>query len=300
MPDTLVNRKFFAKHVVRKIFFEDWALKLTALGITLALWFVVTGLSTPTTRRITVPLNLTTASNAQISSSPQQEVEIEISGDKRRIEQINRSELTATVDLTESPMGDRVVLLEPDSVYVPLPQGVKLTVVAPSRIVVSLEAVEERELEVRAETRGSPPPGFELYGLTVIPPKVTVRGPASVMSSLDLVKTDKVDISGRKAEFTESRVPVIANQRVVVLNTVVDVFVRIGERRIERSFSLHVSDGGKTASFTLYGPRSLLTRIRADEIRLDTTLNEQGEEESLVVLPPDLENVIEVKRLTVK
>lgn len=295
-----MNTKYFAKHIIRKIFFEDWALKLTALGITLALWFVVTGLSTPTTRRIIVPLNLTTASNAQISSSPQQEVEIEISGDKRRLEQINRGELSATVDLSESPMGDRVVSLEPESVYVPLPQGIKLTVVAPSRIVVSLEAVEERELEVRAETRGNLPAGFELYGLTVIPPNVTVRGPASVMGSLDMVKTDKIDVTGRKAEFTESRVPVIANQRVVVLNTVVDVIVRIGERRIERNFSIHVGESGKMASFALYGPRSLLARIRADELRIDTSLNDQGEEESQVVLPTDLQNVVEVQRLVIK
>ena len=59
-------QKLFAKHVVRKVFLEDWGLKLTALVITLALWFGVTGLSTPTTKRFTVPLNLSISSDAQI------------------------------------------------------------------------------------------------------------------------------------------------------------------------------------------------------------------------------------------
>lgn len=296
-----MNSTFFAKQIVRKIFFEDWALKLTALAITLALWFVVTGLSTPTTRRITVPLNLMTASNAQISSSAQQEVEIEISGDKRRIEQINRSELSATVDLTEAPMGDRVVLLEPESVYVPLPQGVKLSEVAPSRIVVALERVEERDIEVRAEIKGQLPAGYELYSSFVIPPRVRVRGPESVMRTIEFVKTDKIDITGRKGDFTALQVPVIASQpRAAVLNTVVDVQVRIGEHRIERSFTLPIAGGGKNAIFVLYGPRSVMAKVHADDLRVEMSLNDSGEEQPQVILPPDLEDLIEVKKVSIR
>src|SRR5678816_2154323 len=100
-------RKLFAKHIFRKIFLEDWALKLLALVITFGLWFIVTGLSTPTTKRLTVPLVLSISSNAQVVNAPLQEVDIEISGDKRKIEQINRSELSATVDLTDTQPGDK-------------------------------------------------------------------------------------------------------------------------------------------------------------------------------------------------
>ena len=292
--------KFIARQILKKVFFEDWALKLTALVITLALWFVVTGLSTPTTKRLTVPLNLSVASNAQITNVPQQEVEIEISGDKRRIDQMNRGELSATVDLTEAPMGDRLVQLAPDSVYVPLPQGVRLAEVVPGRIVVSLEAVEEKELDVKAETRGSPAQGYELYGLTVLPPRIRVRGPASVMNALDLVKTDKIDITGRKAPYTESRVPVNAsNPKASVLNTVVDVLVRIGEHRVERTLAIPI-DGGGSASITLFGPRSVLAKTKSDEVRVEMFLNDDGEEEARAVLPENLKNVVEVRRLVVR
>jgi hypothetical protein len=291
----------FVKQILRKVFFEDWALKLTALVITLTLWLAVTGLSTPTTKRLNVPLNLSVASNVQITNVPQQEVEIEISGDKRRIDQIDRSELSATVDLTEAPVGDRIVQLAADSVYVPLPQGVKLTEVAPSRIVVGLEAVEEKELEVRVETAGTPPAGYEVYATTAIPARIRVRGPVSVMSVLDAVRTEKIDISDHKAPFTESRVPVTAaNPKAVVLNTVVDVFVRMGERRAERSFSFPVPGTTKHVSFALYGPRSLLSRVKNDELRVEIYLNEAGQEDARVVLPGDLENLVDVRRVTVR
>src|SRR5688572_13505258 len=117
----------FAKHILRKVFFEDWALKLIALVITLALWLAVTGLSTPTTKRLNVPLNLSVAGNVHITTVPQQEVKIEISGAKRRIDQSDREGRTATVAPTEAPMGERIVHLAADSFYVPLPQGVRLT-----------------------------------------------------------------------------------------------------------------------------------------------------------------------------
>src|SRR3982751_1063972 len=91
----------WTKHLVRKVFLEDWALKVIALVITLGLWFGVTGLSTPTTKRLTIPLSLNVSSNAMITNTPQDEVDIEISGDKRKVEQLNRTELTAYIDLTD-------------------------------------------------------------------------------------------------------------------------------------------------------------------------------------------------------
>lgn len=294
-------RKLFARHILRKIFLEDWALKLLALIITFALWLGVTGLSTPTTKRLTVPLNLNIASNAQIVNAPQQDVEIEISGDKRKIEQMNRSDLVASIDLTDMPTGDRVVSLSPDNVYVPLPQGIKLVEVAPSRIGVNLEAVEEKEIEVKAVTDGSVAAGFEIYSSSVLPPKIRVRGPSSIMKTLEYVETDKIDISGKKEEFTARQIGVNSpDRKAAVLNTVVDVFFRIGERRVERSFTMPVTGlPGKTASFTVYGPKTLLAKARVEQFKVEMYLNDAGEEEPQVVLPAELQDLAEIRKLKV-
>lgn len=292
-------RKLFAKHILRKIFLEDWALKLLALAITFALWLGVTGLSTPTTKRLTVPLNLNISSNAQIVNIPQQEVDIEISGDKAKISQINRSELVASVDLTDTPPGDRVVSLSPDNVFVALPQGIKLVEVAPSRIPVNLEAVEEKELEVRAETLGNVANGFEIYASSVLPPKIRVRGPASIMKMLEYVQTDKIKIAGKKEAFTATQVAVTSpNPKVAVLNTVVDVFFRIGEKRIERSFSLTVSGlPSKTASFVIYGPRTLLAKARAGDFKIEMYLDDNGEVVPRVIVPSELQDLVKIRKL---
>ena len=242
------------------------------------------------------------SSDAQIVNVPQQEVDIEISGDKRKIEQINRSEITASLDLTDLPPGDKVVTLSPENIFVPLPQGVKLVEIAPSRIAVNLEAVEEKELDVKAETTGEPAPGFDVYSTSVLPPKIRVRGPASIVRPLEYVQTDKIDLAGNKENFTARQIPVTApNPKAAVLNTFVDVVFRIGEKRIERSFTLPITgQPGKTATFTIYGPRTLLAKERSDAFKIEITKNNSAEGTPQLILPADLQDLVEIKKLTVR
>lgn len=290
-------QKLFFKHLLRKIFLEDWALKLIALVITLGLWFIVTGLSTPTTRRMTVPLNLSVSSTAMITNQPLEMVDIEISGDKRKVEQLNKTELGASIDLTDVQPGDRVIPLTPETVYVPLPQGIKLTEVQPSRIAVRLEAVAEKDVEVKADVIGSPAAGFEVYQTMIAPQRIRVRGPASIVSTLQYVQTERIDIAGRREDLAAKQVAVTSpDPKAAVLNTFVDVNLKIGEKRLERLFSIPVAGMPDTiATFTLYGPRSVLAGAKKDSMYV-----EMNGEQPNVVLPAEWADSVEVRDLTVK
>lgn len=289
----------FAKNIARKIFLEDWGLKLLALVITIGLWLIVNGLSTPMTKRLTVPFTFNIPSNAQVTNIPVQQVEIEITGDKRRVEDIRSSDLVASLDLSEMKPGNWVLTLTPDTVNVPLPQGVKLGDIAPGRIPVNIEAVEEKEVEVRAETVGRVAAGFEIYTAAVLPPRITIRGPASVVRVIEYLQTDEIDIAGKREEFTARQVAVSSpNPQAAILNTVVDVVFRIGETRIERVFTLPVSgEAGKTATFAIYGPKTWIARLRADDLKVEMFLDGDGELKPHVILPEGTESVAEVSKL---
>jgi len=290
-------RKLFFKHILRKVFLEDWALKLVALAITFGLWFIVTGLSTPTTRRITVPLNLNVSSAAMITNTPLTEVDIEITGDKRKVEQLNRAELGASIDLTDIQPGDRVIPLTPDTVYVPLPQGIKLTEVQPSRIAVKLELVQEKDVEVRADISGAPAAGFEVYQTNIIPMKIRVRGPASIVSTLSYVQTESIDLAGRRDDLAAKQVAVVSpDPKAAVLNTFVDVNLRIGEKRVAKTFSIPVAGIAESiATFTLYGPKSVIAAAKKDSFYVQM----EGDQPR-VVLPTEWLDTVEVRDLTIK
>ncbi len=295
--------KLFAKHILRKLFLEDWGLKLLALAITVALWLGVTGLSTNSRRSIVVPLNTIVSNDAIITNSLRQEVEIVLGGDKRRLDQLNRSDISASLDLTAVVPGEWVIQLSPDTVSINnLPQGINLDEIRPTNMLVKLDAVLEKDVVVRPLTVGAIPPGFEVYSSSVMPPRIRMRGPASVMKLLEYVQTDEIDLSGRREGFTTRQIAVNSpDPKAVVLNTVVDVFFLIGERRIERSFSIAMSDeSGKTASFTLFGPRTILQGTKADDIKIEMFVDGDGEMRPRVVLPADLEGVTEIRGMKLR
>jgi len=285
----------FLGHIARKVFLEDWTTKLVALAITLALWVGVTGLSTPTTRQIAeVPLTLSYSNKTEITNSSVQAVNIVISGDRRKVNQVTENNLVISVDLSDVQPGERIVQLGPENVSIDLPLGVKLQEIRPNRIAVRLEAVEEKEVAVNVETTGEPAEGFEVYSETVNPARVRVRGPASYVRGLTSVPTDRIDITGKQADFNARQVQLsLSNPKATVPEAVVDVTFRIGEQRIERMLSVPM-ESGRRAQVTLFGPRSMLENLAPKDINVQVPENS---ERPSVTLPDGLQGRVEVRRV---
>lgn len=294
-------RRLLFKHVVRKIFLEDWALKLTALAITLGLWLGVTVLTKRESGRFSVPLNFRVSDNAILTGSSVQDVTIRVSGDKQKIENLFGNDLRVSLDLSDVEPGERVITLTPQNVLIS-PLGLKLEDIQPNRVAVNLEAAEQKEIAVRVETEGNPAEGFEIYGKTSAPQKVRVRGPASFIKLLDFLRTDKIEVSGKKEDFVAKQVLVrLPNTDATVSDTVVDVTFRIGERRVERIFLVPVSGvPGKKATVVLYGPKTLLAGVRSENLRVEMVKNDAGEDTPQVDLPDALQGSVEIRSVKVR
>lgn len=291
--------KLLFKNILRKVFLEDWLMKLVALVITFALWVGVTGLSQPAVQRMNgIPLDPRYSENVDVTTTVD-EVNIVISGDRRKIDQIERSGLVASLDLTNVPPGDRVVHLTPDTILLPLPNGIKIDEITPRQITVKIEPLEVREVPVSPVTSGQVAEGFEVYEQTVNPPRMQVRGPANLVRPLAMVTTEKIDLAGRNADFTARQVPVnLSNAaKITPLEPLVDVSFRIGEKRVERSFSVPVKDDPKRkVSVVLYGGRSLFEGVKPEDISVEIVKNADGTERPLVTLPSRLADQVEIRK----
>lgn len=289
----------YLKNILRKVFLEDWPMKLMALVITFALWVGVTGLSTPTIQRMSgIPLTLRFSNNIEVTNAPIQEVDIIISGDKRKIDQISKNDLIVSLDLTDVQPGDRVIQLTPNTVSLSLPTGIKLDEIQPRQIAVKLEPVEIKEIPVSVATDGSVAEGFEVYGQTISPPKVRVRGPANLMRALSSVNTDKIDLAGKNGDFTARQVNVnVSNPKATLLETLVDVTFRVGEKRVEKTFSVTAKDDPKhKVGVVLFGPKSLLDELKAEDITLEHSTDPAGKETHTVTLPSSLADRVEIRK----
>ncbi len=289
--------------LIRRLFLDDWVIKAVALVITFALWLGVTGLRAPVSAWFkNIALNLRVSNNIDITNSPVQEVVIRITGDKRKIDQIDPRNLVVLLDLTDVQAGERLVELNAESVGVELPTGVRIEEIVPSKIQVNLETVEERDVSVKVETEGTLAENFEIYSPTVSPPKVRVRGPSSFVKSLDSVSTEKVNVDNRQADFTAQQVELnLVNPKVTLLDTVVSVSFKIGEKRGEKLYSVPVKmeNQSKTATVVLYGARSVLESVKTENLQVEIFRNEAGENSLRLILPADVQDQVEIKKLKI-
>jgi len=294
------EQQIFWKRLFRRIFLEDWLMKLIALVITLGLWLGITGLRPPISRRFTnVPLNLRVSNDLEVTNSPVTEITLIISGDKGKVDQMKQDDLVVSLDLSEVQPGERVVPIAPENVNIELPAGVRLESVSPSIIPIRIERVIERDVPVKAETEGGVAEGFEVYATVTTPSTVRVSGPESFVRPLDSISTEKIGVEAKREDFTAQQVPLnVVNPKVrLVDTTVADVTFRIGERRVERTFTVtaKTETGERRVSVRLYGAASLLENLTAEDIRVEIVKNEAGETIQNIILPPEIQNRVEIR-----
>ncbi|CAN5831424.1 CdaR family protein [soil metagenome] len=297
------ERQFSIRRLFRRVFVDDWIIKAVAVIITFALWLGVTGLRDPIDVRFnSIPMTLRFSNEIEVVNSPIQEVNIVVTGDNRKIKQINKNELIVLVDLTDVKAGEQRIQLTPENVSVELPTGVKLMEIQPNSISVKLENVVEREITVKADTQGSVAEGFEIYNVAVLPGKVRVRGPESFINSLDFVSTEKIDFENRSENFTARQVDLnVVTPKTTLIDTVVDVVFNIGEKRIERLFIVPVQTESqkRTATVILYGAHTILDGLKTEDLHVEIVKTETGENSFRLDLPSNIQGKVEIRKFKI-
>lgn len=272
--------------LLRRIFIEDWSLKLLSLAIAIVLWLLVTGQNQPVTAHLNVQLNFIRPQSLEISNDPPRTVDVVLTGSRNKLDDLTSLDLVATVDITDQHVGERVLRLA-DRAQIALPQGIKVDGYQPSAIPIRLEEIVERQVPIEPKLEGQPANGFEVYSVSPNKGSVSVRGPASHVNALQKVLTESIWLAGHKESFTASNVAIdVPDPKVDLLEPVVNVNVEIGERRVEKTFSgvsVSTADGDKvqpaTTTVTVLGVSSLVNSLKPEEVKivLDNDLKPQLE-----------------------
>ena len=261
--------------LLRRIFIEDWSLKLLSLAIAIVLWLLVTGQNQPVTAHLNVQLNFIRPQSLEISNDPPRTVDVMLTGSRNKLDELTSLDLVATVDISDQHAGERVLRLA-DRAQIALPQGIKVDGYQPSAIPIRLEEIVDRQVPVEPKIEGKPADGFEVYGAYPNKGSVAIRGPESRVNSLQKVQTESIWLAGQKESFTAAGVAIdVADPKIDLLDPVVNVNVEIGERRIEKTFpavSVTTAAGDKvkpaTTSVTLLGVASLINSLKSEEVKI--------------------------------
>ncbi|ADN02771.1 YbbR-like domain-containing protein [Spirochaeta thermophila] len=153
--------------------------------------------------------------------------------------------------------------------------------IEPSQITVELVEKLSKSLQVIPDVAGSPPPGYEVVQMLVIPSSVEVEGPRDVIEGVTQIRTERIDLSSRTedASLTVRLVRPAPSVRIPG-GDVVEVRVLVRERIIHQTFekvplvavdlspSLEMEGLPEEGSVTIQGPYSTMEGLAPQDVHL--------------------------------
>lgn len=185
----------------RRIFLENWPIKLASLVLAVSLWFYVTSKG-KTEMSLTVPLELRNIPQglAVVGNVPGV-VEARFQGQERALRDITAGKkVVGAVDLSLAKEGENSIRISPDDIR--KPTGVTVTHLSPYEITVKLDRIVRKSIRLKPVLSGTPAAGYRLGNVSVSPPRITLEGPRGSVGALTALQTLPIDIAGMKGPAT--------------------------------------------------------------------------------------------------
>ncbi len=179
---------------LRRIFLENFGLKLISLLLAVGLWFVVAR-DPIAAVEMRVPIELhNLAENLEVDSRSLTEAQVRIRGPERLIHRLQPGDVWVRVDVTSARPGERTFDLTARHVHVP--QDLEVVQIIPSQFQLSFDTRATRTVEVHPRVSGSFASGVRLAQVIADPASVVITGPRRRVDAVESATTDPVDVSG--------------------------------------------------------------------------------------------------------
>ncbi|MBY0401666.1 hypothetical protein K2X89_15340 [Myxococcota bacterium] len=169
-----------------------------ALAISVFIWAVAQGTSS-IQQSFDVEVELVgVEDDLVVTDQSSDSINVRLRGSRAALRNLAVDQLKYRVDARGGKPG--VAIYEVDVESIPHPTGTSFVGYSPSRLQVRFEKRGRKNVPVRAETEGSPAPGYHLVGVVVEPEKVWLEGARSQVLRMKEVATEKIDVTGLTAD----------------------------------------------------------------------------------------------------
>lgn len=284
----------------QQLWTKEWILKFISLCLAVLLWVFVGG-EEKVDKNVMIPIEvINLPRDLVISNQFKKEVEVTVNGPRSVILEMGKMAITRAVDLSDYRPGSHVVEIPVDSIK--MPRMVTVERVQPSSIILSLDKLISKDLHINAVTNGDVANGYYVKNLIIEPDVITITGPQSELSRVDVLKTESINIGGMK-ESTQLQIPLDLDPDIVELigETSVTADVQIEMLLVEQYLKdlpvKVVVDGvEKTVS-----PATVDVRVKVPKVLLDenqkvedlfvvTTIGEDHDSKKKVGVIPSIQN----------
>lgn len=234
--------------------------RLGSLALAVLLWFYVgQPQNVIKESNYTVPVELRNLAAEHYTTEEGHQVLVTVKGSKRDIEALKNTDIRAYVNLDGLGPGEH----ELSVALSPLPEGVQLVAVSPTRLTVEIGQLETRVFELSIiEVDSKPPaPGYQRSAPTAVIKEVSISGPAEYLDKIARVFV-AITPEARTATYTQL-LPVqvvdeegkVLTQHFTISPASVDVTVIVTSDQPDKTVTINPSAIGTPA------PGYVLTRI---------------------------------------
>lgn len=207
--------------------FRNWELKLLAVVVAFALWFlVVSGEKGELAVAAAIEYTNVPAGFALGGGAPPT-VHVQLRGLRSALAAVSETDVRAEVNLAGVAAGETIVRIDPENIRVP--RGVTVGRVTPARVHLRVEPMATAWVRVLPRVVGAPARGFKITAVTADPAFVQVQGPGEELPRWSEVGTAPVDVSGAQRSISRALELVAPSDTVRPMTPGVQVTVDITE-----------------------------------------------------------------------
>jgi YbbR domain-containing protein len=179
---------------LRHLIFDHFLLKVTSLIIAVLMWY---GVARDPVAEISfhIPVEFSRPPEGlDYISDVIPQAQVRLRGPARVLRELAPEHVHATIDLRGAIPGEHTYDLSPGQIQVP--HDVEVMQVTPSRLRLTFDHHEVRQVPVQPRVVGALPPGYRIQSVVSNPATITITGPARHVNSVEYALTDAVDATG--------------------------------------------------------------------------------------------------------
>lgn len=186
---------------MKKLFTENLGLKISAILISVFLWFFVTSRG-QSEIALDVPLEFKNIpADTGIVSTSVKTVSVTVRGQERPMKNLKAPDVRVYVDLEKTKTGEGISFI--NAADIKLPYALSVVSITPSSVKIKLDETVAKTVPVTPILAGEPRDGFVVRAIKVEPKSVVIKGLKSEVRKLRVVKTEPLDITDSNKTITQ-------------------------------------------------------------------------------------------------
>lgn len=192
-----------AKLTMKERILENGIYKLVSFIVAAIVWVTVLGRRDVSLTR-SVDVDFHTGANLVVMNDVPTQVDFRISGSRFAIKKIQRREMDPIrIDVSNVGPGRRLISVPDDSLRLPL--GLRVVSIQPQSLFLELAESVSKKLPVRPFFAGPSADDLGIDVKSILPPQVELRGASQILSKVDEIATEKIDLSALQLHDGETK-----------------------------------------------------------------------------------------------